>query len=327
MYNTNPIMLLYIISIMKIQNGVNSRIMEIRHLKYFIAVAEELSFTKAAKRLNISQPPLSKQIKDLENCLEQQLFIRNNKKVELTEAGVNLLFKSYKIIKEIEDTEQYLKAFDKSKKKEISIGFSETALVDLISIIRLFKKQNDDINIKLHRLSSPKQLSSLDDSFIDVGFICSPIPAKGRYNTLILNKHSYSVVLPKEHHLSNHNSPISMNQLEKEIFIITPRKVSPAYYDAAFSIFNNNDFYPTKTITAYSSIAIIALISAGLGVTLIPSSIKHLFANNENISFKQIKGTSNIETSIIWDSYKTSPEVKKIIRLAKEFQKENFNLS
>ncbi|WP_040978452.1 LysR family transcriptional regulator [Oceanobacillus jeddahense] len=299
--------------------------MEIRHLKYFIAVAEELSFSKAAKRLNMSQPPLSKQIKDLENDLDQKLFIRDNKKVELTEAGVSFLFKSYKIIKEIEDTKQYLRTLNKNEKKEISIGFSETALTDLVSIVKLFKKQFTDISIKLHRLSSPKQLSSIEDGFIDIGFICTPI-LKGRYNTLVLNKHSYNMVLPKEHYLSNYNSPISIDELENETFIITPRKVSPAYYDAFFSIFNNNNFYPTNTITAYSSTAIIALITAGLGIALVPSSIKHLFANNKDISFKEIKRTSKIETSIIWDPYNTSPEIEKLIHLAREFQQENLKI-
>lgn len=296
--------------------------MEIRHLKYFIAVAEELSFTKAAKRLNMSQPPLSKQIKDLENHLNQSLFIRNNKKVELTEVGVIFLFQAYKIIKEIEDTKQQLKTLIKNDKREISIGFSETALIDSVSVIRLFKKNYDDIGIKLHRLSSPNQLSSIEENFIDIGFICSPIP-QNRYNILAINKHAYCVALPKAHHLSNYNFPISMNQLENETFIITPRSVSPAYYDAIFSVYNKNDFYPTKTITAYSSTAIIALITAELGVALVPTSIKHIFSNHENICFKEIYNTSDIETSIIWDSYNTSPEVQKIILLARELQKTN----
>ncbi|MFA1819602.1 LysR substrate-binding domain-containing protein [Virgibacillus oceani] len=299
--------------------------MEIRHLKYFIAVAEELSFSKAAKKLNISQPPLSKQIKDLEGSLGQKLFIRNNKKVELTEVGVAFLFKSYKIIKEIEDTKQYLKTIKKNEKKEISIGFSETVLEDLISIVRPFKKKSDNIDITLHRLSSPNQLSSIENNFIDIGFVCTPI-SQGRYNTLVLNKHPYNIVLPKEHYLSNYNSPISINELKNETFIISPRNVSPAYYDAAFSVFNINNFYPTKTITAYSSTAIIALITAGLGISLLPSSIQHLFSNNKKISFKEIKKTSRIETSVIWDTYNTPPEIKKLIHLAKDFQKKNLEL-
>ncbi|WP_077357484.1 LysR substrate-binding domain-containing protein [Virgibacillus halodenitrificans] len=293
--------------------------METRHIRYFIAIAEELSFSKAAKRLNISQPPLSKQIKDLENYLNQKLFSRDNKKVELTEAGKNFLLRSYKIMKEIEDTKHFLQTFNKAEKKEISIGFSETALKDLIPIVRTFNNQSNNIDIKLHRLSSPKQLSSIENNFIDLGFICSPIQ-QNKYKVYSLNEHHYNIVLPKSHSLSNYNEPISVNQLKEETFIITPRKVSPAYYDAAFPIFGNNSFYPKKTITAYNTTAIIALITAGLGVAFMPSSINQFFSSNENITFNKIKDAPVIETSIIWNPNNITTETKKIINIAKNLK-------
>lgn len=300
--------------------------MEIRHLKYFIAVAEELSFTKAARRLNISQPPLSKQIKDLEDSLQHKLFIRSNKEVKLTEVGAGFLFKAYRIIKEIEETKQHLQEIYNNDRKEISVGFSETALQDLISIMKLFKKHFSDIDIKLHRLSSPEQIPAIKNNEIDIGFICSEAEEE-MCKTEVLNSHSFNIVLPKEHPLSSYNSPIPINKLKDETFILTPRNVSPSYYDAAFSTFHSNNFFPTKTITAHSSIAIIALIGSGLGVALMPSSLEDFFSNNEEISFKRIKKSVDIKTHFMWNPHNTSPEIKKLIKLSKEYQKSNLNFN
>src|SRR5699024_8738524 len=272
--------------------------MDIRHMKYFIAVAEELSFSKAAKKLNMSQPPLSKQIKDLEDVLNQKLFKRDNKKVELTEAGANLLFQSYKIVKDVEEIERYFNNLSDNNSAKLSIGFSETVLKDMVSVVKLYNKQYDDIDISIHKLSSPEQIISLENEFIDVGFICNPV-VNAKYETLEINSHTYDLAVPHDHFITSRNSPVSLNELKDDNFIITPRSVSPAYYDAAFSVFHTNNFFPKNTITAYNTSAIIALIKAGLGISLLPSSIKALFANQDSVVFKEIGKTSEIDTAIV----------------------------
>lgn len=285
--------------------------MELRHLKYFIAVAEELSFSKAARRLKISQPPLSKQIRDLEEYLNQSLFLRSNKKVELTEAGHNLVFRAYKILDEFDEVETYFKYFKTEEGNKLSIAFSESALVDLIDIVKDFKKCYPDTKFNFTRMSAPDQIQALESQQLDIGFSVGEFNFSNKIITKTISKHEFYLVLNKEHPLAENKNPISFDSLTEETFIITPRKVNSSYFDIAFSVFNKNNFFPQETINASSSSAIIALIKAGLGISLVPISIKDLFSNEETLRFKKVMSSDYIYSSVSYNS-ETKNEIVKI---------------
>src|SRR5699024_5752031 len=142
--------------------------MELRHLKYFKIVAEELNFTKAAKRLNISQPPLSKQIKQLEEEIGARLFLRTNKKVELTDSGKFFLERVNKIIQEIEEASNQAKKTHEEESRNLTIGVTNSALYSFIPILRAYQEKFHLVNVKVHQLSTPEQIRALNKKQINI---------------------------------------------------------------------------------------------------------------------------------------------------------------
>src|SRR5690625_2131059 len=149
--------------------------MEVRNLKYFIAVAEELNFTRAAKRLNISQPPLSQQIKILEENIGVKLLDRTNRNVNLTDAGRAFLEKAYKDLVDLEKAKEYTSKIYKGEHGQLTSGFTGAALSDLIPIIQSYQKKYTETEIYMHQMSTHEQLIALPKEEIDVGLLVSPI--------------------------------------------------------------------------------------------------------------------------------------------------------
>ncbi|HJY11145.1 MAG TPA: LysR family transcriptional regulator, partial [Flavobacterium sp.] len=150
--------------------------MELRHLKYFLAVAEELNFTKAAEKLFISQPPLSRQIIELEEELQARLFNRNNKKVELTEAGKYFEKEVTTLFQNLERISLKTKKIAENVSGEFRIAYISSIYSSVISdLIKHLKEQFPYVNFKLFEVSTSKQISALEQGKIDLGIIRSPI--------------------------------------------------------------------------------------------------------------------------------------------------------
>lgn len=295
-------------------------VMELRHLKYFVTVAEELNFTKAASRLNMSQPPLSQQIKQLENSIGVKLLERSNRTVELTDAGRAFLEKAYKILIDIEKAREYTRKIYKGEKGQLSIGFTDSALYDMIPIIQSYQSVNTEVDITMDQMSTVDQLKALQEEEIHIGFICTPIQ-KSNLHIIPIRKQKFVVVLPKSHKLAQSDIPINIQELVDDTFIVTPRKVSPVYYDTVMSIFHKMSFVPKLTITAHISTAVIALVSSGLGIALIPSSMKNLQITS--VVFKELDFSPTIETSLAWRFNEKSHVVNSIVALVKQYIGEN----
>lgn len=208
----------------------------------------------------------------------------------------------------------------KEEQSKISIGFSETALYDLIPIIQLYQSVYTEEEISIHRMSTSEQLIALEEGKIHIGLICTPI-ANNNLNIMPIRKQEFEIVLPNSHALSETNEPINIQELKKETFIIAPREVSPAYHDAASSVFHKMSFIPKSTMTAYSSTAIMALVSSGIGIALVPSSMKYFFTGE--VIFRKIKHSPVIETSLAWRRNDKSHAVSSIISLVEQFIQKN----
>ena len=149
--------------------------MELRHLRYFIAVAEELHFRRAAERLHMSQPPLSQQIRQLEEEVGAQLLTRNQRKVELTAAGAAFLVRAREILDAVEDAARQARRVQRGEVGRLAVGFVGSAMYSFVpELLRGFREQAPDIALRLHELGTTEQLRQLDDGRLDVGFLRTP---------------------------------------------------------------------------------------------------------------------------------------------------------
>ncbi|PXY46172.1 LysR family transcriptional regulator [Flavobacterium hydrophilum] len=260
--------------------------MELRHLKYFLAVAEELNFTKAAEKLYISQPPLSRQIMELEDELQAKLFIRNNKKVELTEAG-----KYFE--KEVKDLFQHLERISVKTKKiaenvsgEFRIAYISSIYSSVISeLIQHLKEQFPYVNFKLFEISTTKQIEALEKGKIDLGIIRSPVKSP-KIKSQLWFKDGFSVVFNKN--FINIGSEKDIPNLENETFVFFNKDYAPHYHEVLLELCAFYGFTPKVVHESNNINSIVQLVKNGLGISIVPSNIAK---NNQDsdLGFVELK--------------------------------------
>lgn len=286
--------------------------MDIRHIKYFIAVAEELHFGRAAERLNISQPPLSQQIRQLEKNMDVKLFNRSSRVVKLTDAGKIFLEDCYKIIHSLEKAKNTAREIHNGTLGNLVIGFTGSAIYNLVALLKVYQKKYPDINVHVYEMSATEQHKSLLEKRIDIGLITTPIIKNGELETKFIERHNFIVALPKNHRLANANQVLSVESLKNESLIVIPRNVSPIFYDLIMSIFYKKGVKPKIGLTAQVSIAVISLVAAGLGIAIVPSSIKQI--PMDGVVFKEIDDSNtSIGIAITYNKDHISTVLKKFL--------------
>ena len=210
--------------------------LEIRHLKYFLAVATSLHFRKAAEKLYISQPGLSRQIRQMEEDLNIKLFERNNRNVVLTQAGLYLKKEASLILKNLENTIAHAKLLDEGAEGKIKLGYVGSTMQNVIpDLLIAFRKHHPEVRFSLTEMYNMRQIEALLSQDIDVGFVrLSEVPDE--LNSKPVFKDTFSLVLPANHSISSENF-ISLTQLKEEAFILFEKEYSPAYYKSVMSIF------------------------------------------------------------------------------------------
>src|SRR5881275_1522994 len=149
--------------------------MELRHLRYFVAVAEELHFRRAAERLHMSQPPLSQQIRRLEDEVGATLFVRNQRRVELTAAGQAYLARARDILAAVEDAAREARRVQRGEVGRLDVGFVGSAMYSVVpELLRAFRERFPDVGLRLRELGTAEQLRRLEDGRLDVGFLRPP---------------------------------------------------------------------------------------------------------------------------------------------------------
>jgi|SRR5690606_32172285 len=246
--------------------------MELRHLIYFKTVAELLHFSKAAERLHISQPPLTRQIKELENELGAVLFYRNNKRVELTDAGRYFLGECESILKQLERSKQLARQIHQSVSGEFQIGYiSATPLASLAAILQALKKQYPLLKTRLYELSTAKQVKALEAGRLDVGILRAPV-ASTELDITSLWQDQFALVCAVE-------SPCSLHvaDLAKASFISYNRTYAPHYHQQFVTCCHRIGFTPQVLHECNNMHSILSLVESGLGVALVPISIRQQY--------------------------------------------------
>lgn len=260
--------------------------MELRHLKYFLAVAEELNFTKASEKLFISQPPLSRQIIELEKELQARLFIRNNKKVELTEAGKYFEKEIKTLFQNLEKISEKTKKIAANISGEFSIAYIGSIYSSEISdLIKYLRTQFTYVNFKLFEISTTKQIEALEKGKIDLGIIRSPVKSP-QIKSQLWFRDGFSVVYNKK--ITRINSEKEVPDLKNETFVFFNKDYAPHYHEVLLELCAFYDFAPKIVHESNNINSIVQLVKNGLGISIVPSTVAKNNHDSE-IGFIELK--------------------------------------
>ncbi|MDV6582475.1 LysR family transcriptional regulator [Pseudomonas aeruginosa] len=248
--------------------------MELRHLRYFIAVAEELHFGRAAERLGISQPPLSQQIQALEEEIGARLFERTNRRVELTDAGRLFLDESRQVLAQVDKAVLLARRAHLGELGELKIGFTSSApfTSTIPSSIHAFRKAYPDVHLDLQEMSSRQVLKALLEESLQVGVI-RPLALPDAVHWVELFREPLVAVLRADHPLAaGSEDGLAIAALAEEPFVFFPRSYGTGLYDQVIALTRQAGFSPRIAQEASEAMTIIGLVSAGLGVSILPAS-------------------------------------------------------
>ncbi|MFP9016814.1 LysR substrate-binding domain-containing protein [Pseudomonas aeruginosa] len=250
--------------------------MELRHLRYFIAVAEELHFGRAAERLGISQPPLSQQIQALEEEIGARLFERTNRRVELTDAGRLFLDESRQVLAQVDKAVLLARRAHLGELGELKIGFTSSApfTSTIPSSIHAFRKAYPDVHLDLQEMSSRQVLKALLEESLQVGVI-RPLALPDAVHWVELFREPLVAVLRADHPLAaGSEDGLAIAALAEEPFVFFPRSYGTGLYDQVIALTRQAGFSPRIAQEASEAMTIIGLVSSGLGVSILPASFR-----------------------------------------------------
>jgi DNA-binding transcriptional LysR family regulator len=248
---------------------------ELRHLRYFLAVADTLHFTRAAKQLGIAQPPLSQQIKKLEHLLGHPLFVRSTRGVRLTPAGALLATRARTILDKVRDDLTQVRRLGRGEEGTLTVGFSGSVMfTNLPAAIQAFRRRYPRVELRLRELVTASQLTALLDRTIDLAFLRDGDPTDGiEVHTLL--KERFLAALPESHPLAA-KPVLRVKDLAAEGFILFARHRGPLAYDRTIACCERAGFTPNIVQEAPQFPTVIRLVAAGLGVSLVPQCLANL---------------------------------------------------
>lgn len=283
--------------------------MELRHLRYFVAVAEELHFGRAAARLGIAQPPLSRQIHDLEAELGFALFERSRPRVRLTAAGSVLATHARSVLEAIDVGVREARRTSLGEQGRVRVGYpSSLAHSGLTELLRAFRARFPGVEVGLQPLSTSDVIATLKRDQIDVGFVRGPVedPAlsieRVRREALVL-------ALPAQHPLAG-KKRIALTSIAAEPFVFFPRERAPAFFDLLVSLCREAGFSP-RVAQEVPQTDVLSLVAAGFGISMVPASV--LETRRPDLVLRPIIGSPTTELLIAWRAGDSSPALQQFV--------------
>lgn len=250
--------------------------MELRHLRYFVAVTNERNFTRAAEILNIAQPPLSRQIRQLEEEVGAELFDRASRPLKLTDAGRLLYEQAVLVLSGMDQLQTMMKRLTQAGRRRFVIGFVGSTLYGLLpEVIRRFRACANHLDVSLLECSTVEQIAALKDGRIDVGFGRLRIedPAIRR---IVLAEEPLVAVVPSNHPLLDLRRALRLSELLTETLIVYPRPARPSYADQVLGVFHDLGFQPESVVEVRELQTAIGLVAAHAGLSIVPQSVQRL---------------------------------------------------
>jgi DNA-binding transcriptional LysR family regulator len=247
--------------------------MELRHLRYFVAVAEERNFTRAAERLHIAQPPLSRQIQQLEEDLGVVLIEKGVRPLRLTEAGQFFLSHAKPLLDQVRDLRTMTQRVGKLE-RTLSAGFVASTLYGLLpDIIRRYRERHPEVEVTLHEMTTVEQLKALKEGRIDVGFgrIKSEDPSIRR---ILLRNEPMIVALFPGHRLAEREGSLRLTDLVHEPLLVYPKAPRPSFADQVLSAFSEANLTPEHVTEVRELQIAMGLVAAGQGIAIVPESVQ-----------------------------------------------------
>lgn len=284
-------------------------------MRYVVTVAEELHFGKAAARLLIAQPPLSQQIKKVEQEIGAVLFRRSKRRVELTEAGRIFVEEARRTLAQADLT---LHATQRAARGEIGrlvIGYAGSAAHAVLpSVMTRFRSRSPEVQIELREMTTSQQILALLSRQIDIGLVRSPAPQPG-LEVAILVWERFLAALPHKHRLARMKR-IALARLATERFILFPRYLGPTLYDPIVAACQRAGFSPSVVQEAMHVPTIVSLVAAGVGVALVPESARHL--RWHGVVYRELTDSeARTAISIAWRSAEESAAAKFFVATAR----------
>ena len=278
--------------------------MELRQLRYFVAVAEELHFRRAAARLHISQPPLSQQIRALEEELGCRLLARTRRRVELTPAGQAFLRDARQLLGELDGAVATARRIDAGQTGHLRINFVGSALLSVVpGIVQRFRAAAPDVEIELHERPTAEQLRLVAAGVVDVGLIRPPIEELPELDGRVVLRERTVAALTAGHPLAELRR-IPLRRLAAEPLVLFPRDQAPGFHDLLISSMD----HPRVVQYAPEMLTIIGLVAAGIGVSLVPASVTRLAL--EGVTYRPVVGAPHSELLAVTRAGDDSPLVR-----------------
>jgi DNA-binding transcriptional LysR family regulator len=289
---------------------------ELRHLRYFVAVAEELHFRRAAARLHMSQPPLSQQIRQLEEEVGVQLLTRNQRGVELTTAGRSFYERAVEILQATDDAVREARRVERGEVGRLAVGFVGSSMYSVVpEFLRAFRARFEQVDLRLRELSTAAQLEALRNGRIDVGFIRPWGQIDGVMVQTVLRERVVAAV-PDSHPLAA-SSRLRLEDVAAEPLVLIARREAPGLHDAIFhSIALAGGVAGVVQETAEMQ-TVIGLVAAGVGVTLVPESVRSLARSG--VTYRPlIEELPSVELAVAWRPENRSPVLSAFLATVAE---------
>lgn len=276
----------------------------LRHIRYFIAVAEELHFRRAAERLGVAQPALSRAIQHLEQELKILLFDRSNRNVRITDAGSTFLEGCRGIMNAVERTIEDAQQVQRGQIGNLRIGYTDMAIAGVLpTLLKTFQAKHPGIVLQPHHDVTLTQLQKLDQGELDIGCVTGPISRPG-YEQLPIQSERLVCVVYENHRLANRDS-IHLEELAHEDFVHGPTKDWEHFYSYLIPICRKSGFIPNVVQEAYNSAGILGLVACGMGVTVLTESVRNILTTD--LVILELKGvTEELQTVALWRADSTN---------------------
>ena len=272
--------------------------MNFQRLRYFVVVAEELNFSRAAERLHMAQPPLSYQIKRLEEELGAQLFYRTKRNVRLTDAGRLLLEEARGLLVHAEQTASVVHRVGQGKVGRLSVGFVPSAANRILPpVLRTYGERFPSVELLLREVDPDRLLGSLGDGRVDVGFLYLPFDVDS-LDSRPVSREPFVAALPDTHPLAG-DQRVTLEALADEPFVLTPRYQGAGLRDKIVAHCRRAGFEPRVVQEAWLMQTTVSLVAGGIGVTLVPASLQNL--QRTGVVYKPVEGMwPEIELGVVW---------------------------
>ena len=299
--------------------------MDLRQLRYFVTVAEELHFGRAARRLAMTQPPLSQQIQALEEEIGVQLFARTRRSVALTPAGQQWLPEVRRVLADAAALPGLAQRLARGEAGTLSLAFVSTADYGILpDLLRRFRARHPNVQLQLREATSDIQLEALMEGTIDAGLVIRPqLPAMPHgVSYLPLVREPLVLAVPEGWRAGTGEGAgaagVSLRDAAHEPLIIFPRRSAPAFYDIITGCYAREGLTPVIAQEAIQMQTIVSLVSAGMGVALVPASLCNL--RRTGVSYLPLRDAGpDIETGLVWreaGAGSVSPVLRSFIEIA-----------